>query len=1325
MRNCDVSLVGVCFDIQGNNNTVQNCSMQNLRMVVNDASPDNDYGANPVVITGANNSILNNYFKDCWANSIDYGYDGGGVEIYGDGTNNNIVMYNTAINCNGFMEFGSGNGGTSNDNVVAYNLMINCVDLLWINNSGQYKIAVNNLQINNNVILITTNQLSASSQMIDMAASSSIANIASLKNNIFWLTTGIDVVSNRFTGVQLTHQNNIYHLGSGSTLGFTLGGSELSTSAPLFTNTSSTDPTAWNYSPIAGSPAINFGQALGYTKDFANNSIVGLPDAGILESGSSTPAPLTANSTAGTISCNGTTTTVTVSASGGTAPYTGTGTFTVAAGTFNYTVKDATGATATTSITVTQPTQLVSNSVGGIINIFGGTTSITVTASGGTQPYTYSLNGGTFQTSKVFNNILAGIFSMVVKDANGCTVTNQVTVSQPSQPAPPSTLIATASASEILCNAGTATVTVTASGGTAPYTGTGTFSVTAGTYNYTVKDAAGQTATTSVTVSQPNAITESLASGTISIYGGSTTITVTAGGGTPGYTYMLDNGSYNTSNIFNNILAGTYTITVKDSKGCTNSKSVTITQPAATPMILTVASSAGNISCNGSTTTVTVVAAGGTAPYTGTGTFTVTAGTYNYTVKDAAGQTATTTVTVSQPNALSEDLVSGTISVYGGSTTITVTAGGGTPGYTYKLNSGTYKTSNIFNNIQAGTYTVTVKDSKGCTTSKSITITQPAEPTTLTAASSAGDISCNGGNTTVTVTAAGGTGPYTGTGSFTVIAGTYNYTVKDAMGQSATTTITVTQPNALNVTATSGTISVNGGTTTITLSASGGTPSYQYKIDNGDYQSSNIFNNVSAGTYTVTLKDDNGCSVSKNITITQPAPIATLTASASSGIISCNASTTTITVTATGGTSPYTGTGTFTVTAGTYNYTVKDSKGTIANTSVTVTEPSAISVNISSGSITTYGGTATVTVTASGGKASYTYKMDNGSYQGSNTFINIFAGTYNITVKDINGCTSSKSITITQPAAPQPLTINVSAGAINCNGGSTSVNVTATGGTIPYSGTGTFTKTAGTYSYTVTDASGNKASKSVTISQPTLLNASFAVGSIALFGGTTSVNITASGGTVPYTYSMSASSYQSSNVFTSVGAGSYTIVVKDAKGCTTTKVISVTQPSEQIALKVTKKDAGCQGGYDGTVEASIASGGTGPYQYSVNDGEFTSSNQFANLKAGTYKISVKDSKGLVSSSNVNVGDGLRKCKTLYLTAFPNPTTTEFSLSIESDDSKNDVKIMVINMSGQRVYNAIGKINQVNTFGKDFKSGAYILRVVQGSYTQTIKLIKIK
>jgi hypothetical protein len=236
----------------------------------------------------------------------------------------------------------------------------------------------------------------------------------------------------------------------------------------------------------------------------------------------------------------------------------------------------------------------------------------------------------------------------------------------------------------------------------------------------------------------------------------------------------------------------------------------------------------------------------------------------------------------------------------------------------------------------AGTYSFTVTDANGCTGTGSITLTQPS---VLTASSTlAAPVLCNGGNATITVNAAGGTPSYAGTGSFSAPAGPNSYTVTDANGCTASTSITVSQPTAVVVSAIAGTIICNGGNTTVTVSATGGT---------GSYSGTGTFT-VVAGTHSYTVTDANGWVGSTSITVTEPTPVSV---NASYTPIACNGGATTVTVTATGGAGGYAGTGTYTRTAGTYLFGVVDANGCAGSTTITITEPTAITVTASAGSI--------------------------------------------------------------------------------------------------------------------------------------------------------------------------------------------------------------------------------------------------------------------------------------------------------------------------------------------------------------------------------------
>jgi hypothetical protein len=507
-RKCTMNRIGygAYFTVGSTTNTIDSCDIGNLRMIVNDSTnPDNDYGGVPVQFSSRDNIFTNNYLHDCWSISYDYGYDGGGVEFFeeGDTVKGNRIMYNTFYDCNGTFEFGSSPNGVAgnpqSDNVIAYNKIINSSSLIYINNSGQYRTKVTNLQIYNNVYVQTVASRTGDSYVLGMASEDQTAGIVVMKNNIFKVSNGASVASSgRFTGSNLNHTNNVYKLSGGSVTNFTLTNTETGTAGFMWTDTTSNDPLNWTYTLLPTAYAINRGANLGYTRDFAGLPVSSTPDIGILEYQASTITVL-ATATVGTISCYGGTTTVTVTATGGTAPYTGTGTFVRSAGPFSYTVTDATGATYTVTGNITQPTALVASASYPSVACNGGSTTVLISATGGTPPYiytgSYTLPAGTY-------------YDYAVDDANGCqAITPPFTITQPRA------LSVGVSTGVITTNGGTTTVTVLNSGGT----GTITYSLDGGAYQssniftgvlagghtVTIKDVLNCTSTRTFSISQP------------------------------------------------------------------------------------------------------------------------------------------------------------------------------------------------------------------------------------------------------------------------------------------------------------------------------------------------------------------------------------------------------------------------------------------------------------------------------------------------------------------------------------------------------------------------------------------------------------------------------------------------------------------------------------------------------------------------------------------------------------------------------------------------------------------------------------------------------
>jgi hypothetical protein len=355
---------------------------------------------------------------------------------------------------------------------------------------------------------------------------------------------------------------------------------------------------------------------------------------------------------------------------------------------------------------------------------------------------------------------------------------------------------------------------------------------------------------------------------------------------------------------------------------------------------------------------------------------------------------------------------------------------------------------------------------------------------------------------------------------------------------------------AITASASAGTIACNGGTTTLTASSTGGVGAVEYSVNGGAFQSSNLFT-VPAGSYTVTAREvaATTCSASSSsVVISQPVAVSGSASSTPAG--SASSTNGTATVVAAGGTGAYSyswapgGQTTATATGlapGSYTVTITDANSCTGTATVSVGVAACnISVSVSAGNISCNGGTTTLTATAATGAVEYS--LNAGAYQSGNTFT-VSAGSYVVTVREVanNLCNaSSSSVTVGQPAA---LVASAVPSVILCNGGSSSVVVSATGGTAPYTGTGTFSVAAGAYTYTVTDANGCTSVASGTIAQPAPIVVTATFAPITVFGGTTTVNVSATGGTAPY----------ASGVGAFVRAdGTFSFIVTDANGCTGT-----------------------------------------------------------------------------------------------------------------------------------------------------------------------------
>ncbi len=389
------------------------------------------------------------------------------------------------------------------------------------------------------------------------------------------------------------------------------------------------------------------------------------------------------------------------------------------------------------------------------------------------------------------------------------------------------------------------------------------------------------------------------------------------------------------------------------------------------------------------------------------------------------------TVTINTLNTFPANLTSTPASCGLADGVVTVTTTGGTAPYQYAINGGAFQSSNIFPNLSAGIYNISVIDNQGCNFNGNITV---GSVTNITATTTNIPTSCptvNNGRITVN-TPTGGTAPYT----YSINGGpnqvsnvfnglapaTYTITFKDINGCTGTTTATITQGSSL--TAISSIVNppcsgINNGSITI-LPITGSAP-FTYTLNGGTPQLSNTFNGLAVGTYSIVFNDAIGCQGRINVTLVGNTPLnSTLSFT---DVLCFGTATGTVTITPNGGISPYTYSSdggvsyqilnTFNFPAGAYTIRVKDNVGCVQDLPVTITEPSILTASNTITSSTCNGNDGSIDIATIGGTLPYQYSIDNGiTYLNGSVFI-VGPGNYpNIKVKDANGCIASTSAII-------------------------------------------------------------------------------------------------------------------------------------------------------------------------------------------------------------------------------------------------------------------------------------------------------------------------
>lgn len=938
-------------------------------------------------------------------------------------------------------------------------------------------------------------------------------------------------------------------------------------------------------------------------------------------------------------------------------------TFYADAGSYYVHVTDAYGCVVTSPVQVLDmdPTPVVSATLTNQCTVAEGAYEIAVTLDAvGVPPYSLSINGGAFQTQSfpfTLSNLYSGTHSITVNDVNGCGNTVSLDIVPPVSLTPEVTVFPT-------CNDNDGEITITGTGGSGSYNysitpSSSTISlvgnvftgVPSGVYDITITDAVtGCTDDVSVSVATPVLPTFTLTPTSVTCFGdnsGSFELNVSNYSGA--YTYEIFdasgtsvNGVVNANTATNPELvsgmeAGTYTvvITETDVPFCEATNGVTITSPLEA-LDLSVSETA-NVTCTDSEGTISAIATGGwgdyeyelsgaaTVPYSSNGTFTgLSAGSYTVSVKDAGGCILTETILLETPDPITATFTPSTtmLTCFGdrnASITISNVSGGQESNFTYTLNtilptpsvSGP-QTSNVFENLGPGTYTVTITDGFNCEmTSETIEITEP-DPVVSTLVRTTTQTCLT--ESTLTLSATGGTGAYTysanpsftpilgtftSSTTFSVPDGTYAYYVRDANGcvTNVSNEITVDPLPDLEVTLEASNLFINcsgDNNGSILATATGG-----------------------LGNYIYTLQDDSG----NTVTATQPSP------------------------------------GYFTeLYAGDYVVLVESGDCAQTSTSISITEPdNPIDATLNISNVSCAGsnnGAVEVLATGGTGVIKYAISPQLNQFFDQNTFENLAPGDYTIIVQDELGCYLTFDITITEPApvilsiVPNSLYPEVCTGELN---GEFSVDIS--GGTLPYEVSldnydGPFT--VGSASQTefdftnleggdhivfVRDAQGCRSEWNITFPESVTILPEVFIESICdnnVPGNRVTVTVDASIEDLSQLdYALDGGPYQPENVFTNIPEGTdHYIDVRHSNGCIQRTEFFDIEIAAPVTLSLEEGEL--------NEFIAYAAGGTGDYQYTMNGEDYGSENSYIITESGVYTVTVTDASGCYATAQIEL-----------------------------------------------------------------------------------------
>ncbi len=966
-----------------------------------------------------------------------------------------------------------------------------------------------------------------------------------------------------------------------------------------------------------------------------------------------------------------------------TAAYTSSNVFSgLFAGTYTITIKDSIGCTHDTTVMLLQGTSISINSAT-VTNLtcYGiNTGSVTVNASGGVPPLTYSVGTSPYSSNNTITNLPPGNHMVHVKDSYGCVRDTLIFISSPGQ-----ITVNTINTMNATCSVNNGFIQLTAYGGISSlnyalnaglYQSSGSFAnLPSGLFVVHIKDSNNCIKDTSVLINQISQVSILAMSLTQpGCAGNSGVIVATGAGGTWPYIYSINGAAFTTSSSFVSLSAGTYTVVIKDGTGCTASSLAFLTSPSD---MYFANSSTVDPTCTvqGS---ITVGASGGLPPYSfaiGSGAYSLAntfsplvPGSYLLHVKDANSCIHDTVIVLfsSQgPSINSLNTVSPTCS-FPNVGSININASGGVPPLVYSLNGGSNLASSSFFNLTGGIYTISVMDANGCTQSSITTLTSVNTLMFITFTST--NVGCNGSPlATINASAGNGNAPYeyslngsafSSSANYTSLnAGNYTIVAKDASGCIKSTVVIISSSATLSITGTTSLPSscFSPATGSISMNANASAPPLTYSLNGGSLSNVGTFSNLAPGVYTVSIQDANNCHQDSVVNVAGPPSMYFMNAAVT--FAPCYGGVGSISLIGAGGAPPYSyslnssqfaGVSNWpSLVAGTYTISLKDANNCLHDTIIDLFQPTQVAISSVLLSNASCSGLASgsISVNVTNGTPPFTYALNAGSYSAVSNFSGLGAGSYVIHVKDYYGCPKDTIININNNGNFEINSISfVEPDCFAASNGS--VTFSTTGGLSPFqyalngntfSNTSSFSSLAsGIYTLHAMDNAGCFTDSVVFLSQPSLLGfGSIQITSVSCHSGADATVIAiGSGGTPYYQCRIDGGVYNLSGIFINLAAGVHTLTIKDAKGCSKDSVISIGQPAPLYFNNLSVINPGCQGTI-GVIQSN-GIGGVSPYTYSIGVSPFTSSGFITNLQAGNYLLHIKDYNSCVHDSLITL-----------------------------------------------------------------------------------------